>query len=265
MLSRIPAGFNIRLRLITHTPLSTLTPQVSFSLSVARGGHQLVTERGKGALVYECKNTWNRGSFHFLQDSGENDVNPGLTNAVMTIRNDGKIGVGTTEPSYKSGVRGDRIQLKEDASGDWIAMRTDGDVLDFTFSGGHLYFQSLNAGEHIFMNPSTNSNVGVGTTLPTARLHAVGGDYGLKGKGSVAGGCFRDNAGTNHAYLGYHSRGRGISAHGDTMGGAFGNELGDGFAYCGYSNTRIQARGAGEGGRFVDLGSGTDISVAFVT
>ena len=54
---------------------------------------------GKGGLVYELTSTWNRGSFHFLQDANANLDNPTFSDAVMTIRNDGKVGIGTTGPS----------------------------------------------------------------------------------------------------------------------------------------------------------------------
>jgi hypothetical protein len=244
-------------------PHSTITTDATGILFSAGGGgaHQLSTDRGKGALVYQLADTWNRGSFHFLQDAGTGTANPTLSDAVMTVKNNGKVGIGTTDPAYQLDVRGDRIQLKEDATGDWIAMRTDGDVLDFTFSGGNLYFQSLNAGEHILLNPTTNSNVGVGPIVPTARLHAVGGDYGIKGKGSIAGGYFEDSGVDNYTYLAYRTRGRGIHAKGDTIGGAFGTDM-SGFAYCGYGQIGIQAKGNAVGGNFVDLSSGTDIDVA---
>jgi hypothetical protein len=62
-------------------------------------GGVLDTDRGKGALVYEYTDSWNRGKFHFLQDLNTNELNPTLDDAVVTITNDGRVGIGTTNPA----------------------------------------------------------------------------------------------------------------------------------------------------------------------
>lgn len=62
--------------------------------------------RGKGALVYQCTQTWNRGDFHFLQDTTADEGNCTIGNAVMTIRNDGRVGIKTTNPQYDLHVNG---------------------------------------------------------------------------------------------------------------------------------------------------------------
>jgi hypothetical protein len=62
------------------------------------GGGPINTDRGKGALVYEYTSTWNRGDFHFLQETGTNATNPVLSDAVMTIKSSGNVGIGTPEP-----------------------------------------------------------------------------------------------------------------------------------------------------------------------
>jgi hypothetical protein len=55
--------------------------------------------RGKGGLIYRNDtNGWNRGDFHFLQDSNANSDNADLGDEVLTIKNGGNIGVGTTSP-----------------------------------------------------------------------------------------------------------------------------------------------------------------------
>jgi hypothetical protein len=54
---------------------------------------------GKGGLVYTRDNSYARGAFHFLQDSGADSNNPDLADSVMTILNSGNVGIGTTNPS----------------------------------------------------------------------------------------------------------------------------------------------------------------------
>ncbi len=58
-------------------------------------------DRGKGALVYKITDTWNRGSFMFLQDQNANTDNPDLNDAVFTIQNNGYVGLGVTSPAYR--------------------------------------------------------------------------------------------------------------------------------------------------------------------
>lgn len=55
--------------------------------------------RGKGGLVYERTQTWNRGDFHFLQNPIANADNAGLTNKVFTILNNGNVGIAQPLPS----------------------------------------------------------------------------------------------------------------------------------------------------------------------
>ncbi len=70
------------------------------------GGGPVSPERGKGALVYEYTKTWNRGDFHFLQNDITGSTNPSLGHAVMTVQNDGDVGVGTTNPGNRLVVQG---------------------------------------------------------------------------------------------------------------------------------------------------------------
>src|SRR4030042_5012492 len=61
---------------------------------------------GKGALVYERNSSWAKGTFHFLQNSTDDSSNPALNNAVMSIANNGYVGIGTTGPDGKLEVYG---------------------------------------------------------------------------------------------------------------------------------------------------------------
>ncbi|MFZ1947116.1 MAG: hypothetical protein WAW06_06185, partial [bacterium] len=52
-------------------------------------------ECGKGAIVYERTDTYNRGEFHILQDSGANANVADLDDAVVTVKNNGRVVIGT--------------------------------------------------------------------------------------------------------------------------------------------------------------------------
>jgi hypothetical protein len=112
------------------------------------------------------------GSFVWADGTDANFASTG--NNQFLIRASGGVGIGTDSPEYRLDVTGNRIRLKDGVSGDWIAMRTDGNDLDLQFEGGDLFIQSTTAGEHILLNPVTNSNVGIGTTEPSERLDVNG-------------------------------------------------------------------------------------------
>ncbi|HYW68700.1 MAG TPA: hypothetical protein VE960_03775, partial [bacterium] len=63
-------------------------------------------DRGKGGIAYERMSTWNRGSFHILQDSGANPNVANLADAVLTVENSGDVGIGTRTPASKLEVAG---------------------------------------------------------------------------------------------------------------------------------------------------------------
>jgi hypothetical protein len=96
-----------------------------------------------------------------------------------SIYDNGNIGIGTAIPEYKLDVRNGRIQLKEDSTDHWIAMRTDGGALDLQFEGAPLYLQSLSEGDHLLLNPTGLNYVGIGTPYPHTLLHVRGGNWDL--------------------------------------------------------------------------------------
>jgi hypothetical protein len=63
-------------------------------------------DRGKGGIVYEWADTWNRGDFHILQDNGANPNVADLADAALTVTNSRNVGIGTTTPASKLEVAG---------------------------------------------------------------------------------------------------------------------------------------------------------------
>jgi hypothetical protein len=253
-----------------HSTLNTDATGILFSVG-GEGGSQLSTDRGKGSLVYQYTDTWNRGSFHFLQHTGANADNPDLTDAVMTIKNDGNVGIGTTSPGSLLELRGSDASLALNTTSVLSQFKFKQNNIDkwtlaYNSGSGYFYFYDHNskAGTSMILEDGTG-NVGVGITSPGARLHAVGGDYGIKGKGSTAGAYFEDAAGHASAYLAYSPRWRGISATGDSIGGAFGCEGLSGYAHVGIRERGIQAYGNAGGGYFLDTDGGNYCYVAYGT
>ncbi|MEM9001872.1 MAG: hypothetical protein AAGB24_16560, partial [Bacteroidota bacterium] len=94
---------------------------------------------GKGAIVYERNASFARGDFHFLQNTFTNTDNPSLTNAVMTIKNSGDVGIGITDPMANLHVAGDVR-----ADGGFFSSDTTIDIPDYVFENYYTGYSSLN-------------------------------------------------------------------------------------------------------------------------
>ena len=147
------------------------------------------TERGKGAIVYQTTGTWNRGSFHFLQDNGANSNNPDLNDSVMTITNSGRVGIGTTQPdttldvrnyggeAWMSLLRGTNqnggISFKEEGAADtqWIFPYFRG------WQSDNLIIRDEAAQRDVMTFRADNGNVGIGAN-PETLLHVSAGTAG---------------------------------------------------------------------------------------
>jgi hypothetical protein len=89
---------------------------------------------------------------------------------VMSLRGDGKVGVGTTNPGYTLDVAGD-INL----SGSFYQGGAPFVSSEWTTGADSLYYRSnVEVGTGNLFVDTTTSNVGIGTTIPTSKLDVVG-------------------------------------------------------------------------------------------
>lgn len=131
----------------------------------------------------------------FMLSSTEN-YNGGL----FIVKNSGNVGINTKDPLYKLDVNGDRIRLKEESTGDWIALRTDHTVNKLEFDGTDLWIESPTNGNNILFNPYTSGNVAIGTIAATSKL-TVNGNISGSGYSLTGGTGYQWNIGN---YLGGH-------------------------------------------------------------
>jgi hypothetical protein len=154
--------------------------------------------RGKGGLVYDYDGTtgWNRGDFHFLQRQDTGSGIARLSDSVLTIKNDGDVGIGTTSPAFKFHVKHDTTNVvSRFESGDnqvWIDLHDDGSgtygaLLGHDSDAGRL-FQVADADVSTKFVIKDSGNVGIGTTTPSHPLHVhsdTDNDYVARFEGST--------------------------------------------------------------------------------
>ncbi|MFH1220251.1 MAG: hypothetical protein V1694_07330 [Candidatus Eisenbacteria bacterium] len=139
--------------------------------------------RGKGAIVYERTDTWNRGDFHILQGTGTGTSAPvTLAEAVMTIKNNGRVGIGTKTPANQLHVKSANtscgIEVESNLTDGIAALVLANDArawtltTEGTFGDGFMITDPGVGYRALFID--TNHNMGISTTAPTARLDVNG-------------------------------------------------------------------------------------------
>jgi hypothetical protein len=96
-------------------------------------------------------------------------------NELMTLLQDGNVGVGQPSPEVKLHVTGNRVRL--DSRGKRLDLRADGGSVDVQSDTHDLYLHSAGPSgrNRVIINPfGGEGNVGVGTTNPQVKHHIVG-------------------------------------------------------------------------------------------
>lgn len=94
---------------------------------------------------------------------------------LMTLVQDGNVGVGTPAPAVKMHVVGNRLRLE--SGGRVLDLRADGGSVDVQSDTNDLYLHSVGprTRNRVIINPfGGEGNVGIGTTDPQNKLHVVG-------------------------------------------------------------------------------------------
>ena len=79
------------------------------------GGYR---DYAKAAIAFERTGSYARGNLHFLQSNAANTADVLLSESVMTITNNGNVGIGLTNPGYKLHVNG---TAGKPGGGSWTA------------------------------------------------------------------------------------------------------------------------------------------------
>ncbi len=137
----------------------------------------------KGAIIYESDDTYVRGRFHLALNDVANSENASLSDSKFTFVNDGKFGIGTTNPlsplSFGQNISYDdtanKIRLFEGGSGSYgFGLNgTTGAFNYFSPNGDHNFWTDA-VTPKIRMSIIKEGSVGIGTSSPNTILHANG-------------------------------------------------------------------------------------------
>lgn len=130
---------------------------------------------GKGAIAYERMDSFGRGDFHILQESTANSNDPELVNAVVTVKNNGNVGIGSTTPSSTLEIDGSfAAKIRTAIAG---AVNNDDHTVVFTTTGnitlpavatctGRIYVLKNTSGVNSTIDSYLDANGNPTTVLP---------------------------------------------------------------------------------------------------
>ncbi len=129
----------------------------------------------KGAFVYERKSTYARGDFHFLQNDATDLTDPSLSDAVVTIKNDGNVGIGTMDPGSKLDVSGSATISGDLSVGEATVLSGDLNVAGSTaISKLTVAGSTVISDLDVSGSATISGNVGIGIALPGEKLEVNG-------------------------------------------------------------------------------------------
>ncbi|NIP54593.1 MAG: hypothetical protein GWN67_21140 [Phycisphaerae bacterium] len=202
--------------------------------------------RGKGGIMYESIGNWNRGNLHFLQNNNQNDSQAALADSVMTIQNNGNVGIGTTDPNSKLHVIDDSVDNNFETAGYFETVahssRAVTGVASSTVAGacygGHFTAASLE-GRGVYgeaSNTLSTTNYGGYFKALGEKGRGVYGEATYSGSGINYGGYFKTNTNSGRGVYGLATDPTGVNF------GVYGETYSSN-GYAGYFLGRVRVSG----------------------